>query len=155
MIFDVLCLLLLGLAIFNGLRNGLIAALCSFAGVLLGIVIAKHFSTMLGSWFKSHYHYEGKWVSIGSFIILLIGTILLMKLLGKVIEKAMDLALLGWANRIGGIIFYVLLYAAVLIVLVHYSLTEWPELNQYFKDSTCFDYALKIADAFSINNLFF
>ena len=155
MIFDVCCLILLVLAIFNGLRKGLVAAAFSLLGFLLGLFIAKHFSHMMGDWFREHYQYEGKWIIISAFVVLFIGTILIMKLIGKMIETALSLALLGWANKLGGIIFYLFLYTVLLIVLVQYSLETWPEINSYLNDSSCFAYANKMADLLMINNLLF
>lgn len=155
MIFDVCCVLLLGLAVFNGFRKGLVAAAFSLLGILLGLFIARHFSQMLGSWFRLHYQYEGKWVVIGAFVTLFIGTIIVMKLIGKLIETALSLALLGWANKLGGIIFYLLFYAILLIVVLQYTLNTWPELSNKLSDSFCFAYAKNIAKIFVINNYLF
>jgi membrane protein required for colicin V production len=155
MIFDVFCLILLVLAIFNGLRKGLVAAAFSLLGFLLGLFIAKHFSHMLGSWFREHYQYEGKWIIISAFVVLFIGTVLIMKLIGKMIETALSLALLGWANKLGGIIFYLFFYTILLIVVLQYVLNTWPETTNYLIDSYCFVYAQEIADMFMINNILF
>jgi membrane protein required for colicin V production len=155
MIFDVCCVMLLCLAIFNGLRKGLVAAAFSLLGIFLGLFIARHFSQMLGSWFRLHYQYEGKWVIIGAYVALFIGTIIVMRLIGKMIETALSLALLGWANKLGGIIFYLFFYAILLIVFLQYALNNWPELPNQLSDSYCFAYAKNLAEIFMINNFLF
>jgi membrane protein required for colicin V production len=39
----------------------------------------------------------------------------------RAIEKAFQLALLGWINRLGGIIFYLLIYITIFSVLLFYA----------------------------------
>jgi membrane protein required for colicin V production len=46
---------------------------------------------------------------------------LLVNLGAKLVEKAVQLALLGWVNRIGGIFFYVLLYTLIFSVMIYFA----------------------------------
>ncbi len=47
--------------------------------------------------------------------------VLLVRLGAKAIEKTVQIAMLGWVNRIGGIIFYIVIYTIVFSVLLFYA----------------------------------
>jgi membrane protein required for colicin V production len=53
----------------------------------------------------------------GCFIIV----ILLIRLGAKAIEKTAQLAMLGWVNRLGGIVLYAAIYITVFSVLLFYA----------------------------------
>ena len=40
---------------------------------------------------------------------------------GKLIEKTFEMALLGWANRIGGILLFVILYTIIFSIFLFYA----------------------------------
>ena len=47
--------------------------------------------------------------------------VLLVNLGGKLIEKTFEMALLGWVNRIGGIVLFIILYMIILSVFLFYA----------------------------------
>jgi membrane protein required for colicin V production len=47
--------------------------------------------------------------------------VLLVNWGGKLIEKTFEMALLGWANRIGGMIFYAILYIIIFSIFLFYA----------------------------------
>ncbi|MEY3432548.1 MAG: hypothetical protein RL131_484, partial [Bacteroidota bacterium] len=55
---------------------------------------------------------------------------------GKLIEKSIELMLLGWANRLAGIVFFLLIYvtfyAVVLIYLERFQFIERTEASKSF-----------------------
>ena len=62
-----------------------------------------------------------QWLPIISFIIVFILIVLLIRLGAKAIEKTIQLAWLGWVNKLGGIIFYAAIYTLVFSVLLFYA----------------------------------
>jgi membrane protein required for colicin V production len=46
---------------------------------------------------------------------------LLVHLGAKLVEKTVELAFMGWLNRIGGIFFYVLLYTLIFSVMIFFA----------------------------------
>jgi hypothetical protein len=58
-----------------------------------------------------------QWLPVISFIVVFIIVIILVHLGAKAIEKSVQAVMLGWVNRIGGIIFYLLLYFTIFSVL--------------------------------------
>ena len=56
-----------------------------------------------------------------AFVLVLIGVMLLVRLLAGLLEKALDLALMGWVNKLGGILLYAAVYLTILSVLFFYG----------------------------------
>ncbi len=122
MIFiDLLFLGMMAMAVFKGIRNGLIVAVFSIVGWIVGIIAAFKFSDIAASYLKGTLDMSARTLSIVSFVLVFILVMLLVNLGAKLIEKTVELALLGWVNRIGGIFFYVLLYTLLFSILVYFA----------------------------------
>lgn len=119
MVIDLLFLGAMLLAVFKGLKNGLVIAVFSLVGWVIGLIAAVKFSSVAAEYLKDHVN--PRWLSVISFVVVLVLVLLLVRLGATLIEKAVELSLLGWANRLGGIFFYVLLYAFILSVLIFFA----------------------------------
>ncbi len=119
MVIDLLFLGAMLLAVFKGLKNGLVIAVFSLVGWVIGLIAAVKFSSVAAEYLKAHVN--PRWLSVISFVVVLVLVLLLVRLGATLIEKAVELSLLGWANRLGGIFFYVLLYAFILSVLIFFA----------------------------------
>jgi membrane protein required for colicin V production len=53
--------------------------------------------------------------------LVFIAVILLVRLGAEALEKTIDFAMMGWLNKLGGIIFYSALYLILLSVLIFYA----------------------------------
>ena len=116
---DLLFLGAMLLAIFKGLRNGLVIAVCSLAGWVAGLYAAMKFSGLAAQYLKAYVN--PRWLTIISFIAVFLLVLILVRLAARLIEKVVELSMLGWANRLGGIFFYVLLYAFIISVLIFFA----------------------------------
>lgn len=121
MLIDILFLAMMAMAIFNGVRNGLIAAIFSIVGWVLGLIAAFKFSGWAASRLEGVINVSERMLSIISFVLVFAVVILVVTLTAKLVEKTFQLALLGWVNRIGGIFFYVLLYTLIFSVIVYFG----------------------------------
>jgi membrane protein required for colicin V production len=114
---DVLLLLIVGLSVLAGLMKGLIREVFSLAGVLLGIILAllfsPQFSEFLGRWIP----YENAAYGAALFIIFT-ATILAATMLAHVLTKAVEVASLGFMNRLLGGAFGILRGALIGLILV-------------------------------------
>jgi membrane protein required for colicin V production len=73
------------------------------------------------------------WLPVLSFIVVFIAVLLLVRLGAKAIEQTVQLAMLGWANRLGGIIFYIAIYIGIASVALFYAdQLKWlqPEVKE-------------------------
>lgn len=117
---DVLVAVTLAFAAFKGFTRGLIVALFSFIGVIVGLAAAMKLSVVLATYFSTH-GMQGKWVTLISFVLVMFTVSLLIRWLARLIQKSMEFVMLGWLNRLGGVAFYALLYLMLLSVFLFYA----------------------------------
>ena len=112
---------MMAIAVFKGIRNGLIVAIFSIVGWILGIFAAFKFADVAAGYLKGSLAMSPKTLYIVSFIIVFLVVMLLVHLGAKLIEKTVELAFMGWVNRLGGIFFYVLLYTLIFSVMIFFA----------------------------------
>jgi membrane protein required for colicin V production len=121
MIIDIIFIILMIIAVMKGLKNGFIVAVFSFIAIFIGLVAAMKFSVLVAGWLKSSTNITAAWLPFLSFVIVMIGVILLVRLGAVFIQKTMEMVMLGWLNKLSGIILYAALYITVLSVLLFYA----------------------------------
>ncbi|OLY94083.1 membrane protein required for colicin V production [Cnuella takakiae] len=112
---------LLVLALFKGWRNGLVMAIFSFLAVVVGLAAAVKLSAVAAEYLGQNVSVSERWLPFLAFALVFLGVVLLVKLGARLIEKSLQAVMLGWANRIGGFLFYALLYLFVFSVLLFYA----------------------------------
>ena len=112
---------MMAIAVFKGIRNGLIVAIFSIVGWILGIIAAFKFSNVAAGYLKGLVSMSPRTLYILSFIIVFLLVMLLVNLGAKLVEKTVELAFMGWINRLGGIFFYVLLYTLIFSVMIYFA----------------------------------
>lgn len=121
MLIDVVFFVLMALALFKGYSKGFVVALFSIFAFIAGIAAAMKLSAAMAGYLSQNVHIGKQWLPLVSFFAVFIIVVILVRLGAKLIEKAVDLALLGWLNRLAGVILYALLYTIILSVLVFYA----------------------------------
>ena len=140
MILDILFLLLMLYAVFRGLTKGLILGLFSMVTVFIGIAAALKLSSGVAIYLQGRSGSLDRWLPILSFIIVFLAVILLVKVGARIIEKAIQLAMLGWLNRIGGMILFVLLYSFMFSVFLFYAEKMYLVKSQTIAQSEVYPY---------------
>jgi membrane protein required for colicin V production len=118
---DIIFAVLLIIAVIKGLRKGLVVALFSIIAFIIGLAAAIKLSAVMAVYLQKNVSVSNHWLPVISFIAVFIIVVILVNLGGKLVEKTFEMAFLGWANRLGGAIFYVLLYAIIFSVLLFYA----------------------------------
>ena len=121
MLIDIIVIVLLILAAFKGLRNGLILAIFSFLAFVIGLAAAIKLSAVAAGYIGSAVNVSQRWLPVLAFVVVFVIIVLLVKLGAKLIESAVSMMMLGWVNRIGGAIFYALLYIFVFSIVLFYA----------------------------------
>lgn len=121
MLIDILFAVLLLLSIFKGYQRGLIVGLFSLVAVIIGLAAAMKLSTVAAAYLGKEVNISGAWMPVISFAIVFIIVVLLIRWGANAIQKAVELVMLGWLNKIGGIIFYAAIYTIVFSVLLFYA----------------------------------
>lgn len=110
---DLIGILLLTFYFFRGWRKGIVVALCSMAGIVLGMLAALKLSGSFAAWLMAHGWVTSAWAQIVSYIILFIGVLWLVRLLAKAVEGALRAAMLGFFNSFAGAVLYVFIGAFI------------------------------------------
>lgn len=121
MFIDGICAGLLVLALFKGWRNGLVLALFSFLAVVVGLAAAVKLSAVAAAYLGDNVTVSQRWLPFLAFALVFLGVVLLVRLGAKLVEKALQAAMLGWLNRLGGFVFYALLYLFVFSIILFYA----------------------------------
>lgn len=121
MIIDLLFAILLILAVVRGYRRGLIAGIFSFIAIIVGLAAAIKLSVVVASHIGKAVKVSDEWLPIISFIAVFLIVVLLVRWGANAIQRTAELAMLGWVNRLGGIILYLAIYIAVFSVLLFYT----------------------------------
>jgi membrane protein required for colicin V production len=121
MLIDLIFLSMMVMAIYKGFKNGLIVAVFSIAAWILGLMAAFRFSDAAAEYLKVYIDVSPRILSIISFILVFSVVMMVINLGAKLVEKTVELSMLGWVNRLGGIFFYVLLYVLIFSVLIYFA----------------------------------
>ena len=121
MLIDLVFAALIMMAIFKGYQKGLIIAVFSIIAFILGLAAALKLSTVIADYLKESVSVSARWLPFIAFALVFFAVIILVRLGAKLIEKAFQIALLGWVNRIGGILLYAALYIIILSIFIFYA----------------------------------
>jgi membrane protein required for colicin V production len=121
MIIDLIFAVLMVLALIHGYRRGLIVAIFSFIAIIVGLAAAIKLSAVVAKHLGHAVKISDKWLPVISFIIVFVVVILLIRLGAKAIQRITETVMLGWVNRLGGIIFYAAIYTTVFSILLFYA----------------------------------
>ena len=121
MIIDILFAICLIIAVFRGIQQGLIIAVFSVLALIVGLAAAMKLSTLVAAYFKGTLHVSARWLPVLAFVLVFLVVALLVIWTGRVLEMAIDLTLIGWLNKLGGILLYVALYCVIFSVFLFYA----------------------------------
>ena len=106
---DIVILILIVIPTLVGLKSGLIKAVLSLAGAIVGVILAGRYHAILAE--KLTFISQANLAEITAFAIILIGTMIITAVLAAMLKQIVSAMLLGWVNRLGGAIFGFLLGA--------------------------------------------
>lgn len=118
---DIIYAIIIVIAIFKGYRKGLIIAIFSIVAFIVGLAAALKLSATVAAYLQNSVSISGKWLPFLSFAMVFGLVAVLVGMGGKLIEKTFEMALLGWANRIGGILLFVILYTIIFSIFLFYA----------------------------------
>jgi len=115
---DLFITVLLLFAAVRGFRKGFIIELASLAALILGIWGGIKFSDLTAELITKYTGFRSEYLSIIAFIITFIAIVILIHMMGNMLDKVIKAAMLGFLNRLSGVIFGVLKTALVLSILL-------------------------------------
>jgi membrane protein required for colicin V production len=121
MFLDIIVLVLLVLALFKGWSNGLIVGVFSFLAFIIGLATAMKLSKLAATYIGEYTNVSEQWLPIVAFVIVFLVVVILVRLGAKAIESVIEVAQLGWMNKIGGILLYIMIYLFIFSLLLSYA----------------------------------
>jgi membrane protein required for colicin V production len=121
MLIDTVALVLLVISIFKGFTKGFIVALFSFLAFIIGLAAALKLSALAASYIGHTVNISQRWLPVLAFLVVFLLVALSIRLAAKMLEGVVKMAMLGWLNRLGGIIFYILIYFFIFSILLFYA----------------------------------
>ena len=126
---DIIIVILLVPAIYKGITNGLIRQASGIIGILLGIFLTREFSDLVATYLHNWIHADESIVRILSFALIMIAVLFGVNLIGKLVEKIFQFVMMGWLNRLLGIVFA--LGTAVILLSLAASLITYTNENWF------------------------
>ncbi len=125
---DILIWAVLLLFVVKGFMKGLVKEACSLIGLLAGGWAACKYHHFLAEAVRTLIHLPQYFAEILSFILIFAVIGALFYLLGHLLTVVCKIMLLGWVNRIGGVIFGLLEGAFILCLVLYFgSMLPAPE----------------------------
>ena len=121
MLIDIVFCVLLVMAIFKGFSQGLIVALFSLFAYVIGLAAAMKLSAIVAGYLQSNLNITGKLLPVISFIVVLVGVMMLVRLVARIVKKAVNVVFLGWLDKLGGFILFALIYLFIYSVVLFYA----------------------------------
>lgn len=115
---DILILIPLMLFAWNGYKKGLIIEVASLAALVIGLYMAFYFSDFAANLLNANFDIDQKYVAVFAFILTFIAVIFLVITVGKILQKFIDILLLGFLNKLAGAAFGILKGALLLSILI-------------------------------------
>lgn len=130
-IIDIIILLCCVPAIFCGLSKGFIAQVAALVALVLGAWMSFHFSNVVVEWLKPVMDVSPAVLQAIAFTIILIGVFFALTLAGKMLEGIVKIVMLGWLNKLLGVVFALLKVVLVigLFILLFDSVTTALEID--------------------------
>lgn len=143
---DIVIIVIVGIGFIIGLIKGIIRIVFSFAGVVIGFLVATRFyeagGDIAGSIIKSQ-----KAAEITAFSLIFVVIVIAAVILGFLITKAMKKAHLNWINRLVGGALGGLAGVFIMTAVIFLLTMALPEDSSALRDSTLAPYIVKINNA--------
>ena len=121
MFIDIIAIVLVILAVIKGFSKGLVIAIFSLLAFIIGLAAALKLSAVVAEYLETNTNISQRWLPILAFAIVFFIVILLVRLGAKAIESGLRMVMLGWLNKLGGIVFYLLLYFFIYSIILFYA----------------------------------
>ena len=100
---DIVIIVGIAITTFVGLKIGLIKAVLSLAGLIVGVVLARLFYIPLSE--QLSFIPQATLAKVAAFAIIMIGVMIIAGVLAMILKWIASVIMLGWVNRVGGAVF--------------------------------------------------
>jgi membrane protein required for colicin V production len=142
MIIDIVFFITMILALFKGLRKGFVLGIFSLLAFIIGLAAALKLSAIVAGYLQTNVVASSKWLPAISFFLVFIVVILLVGLGARLIKKTIDLAMLGWLDRLGGMVLYIVIYTIIFSIILFFAEKLLVLKPEVIADSVVYKYVM-------------
>jgi membrane protein required for colicin V production len=121
-------------AIIRGLKKGFLEQLLALAGIVAGVWAAYQFSALVSDWLRPHIDASDTLLGVIAFVLILVVVSLGIFLITKLLCKIISTSLIGWVDKLLGVVAGCIVTALLLCPLIisfetlntQFTLTESP-----------------------------
>ncbi len=121
MLIDIILIILLTGAVIRGLRKGLLVGVFSFVALVVGLAAAVKLSAVVADHAGEVVTVSERWLPVLSFLLVFVGVVLAVRWGARLLQTAVEGVALGWANRLGGVLFFAAIYILIFSILSFYA----------------------------------
>ena len=126
--FDLVILIPLVWGLYRGFRKGFVIEAASLVSLLLATWGGIKFSRYMSELLTVEYGFETQYLPVISFLIIFLGTIIIVFLFARLLERFLKLTMMSTLNKISGAVFCSLKYALIVSILL-FTLNAFTEEN--------------------------
>lgn len=116
---DIILLICFIPAVIGGIKKGFIRQLAGVIALILGIWAGYHFSDFFIEKVNIWSDTNATLVKILAFAIIFAAVLLIVHLIGQVTEGLVKMALLGWLDKVMGVLFAIIKTAIILSIVIY------------------------------------
>jgi len=130
---DIVIVIVLAISSYLGLKTGIIKAVLSLAGLIVGVILAGQYYIALAE--RLSFISQSGVAEVVAFAIILVGVMVIAVVLARLLKWAASVVMLSWVNHLGGAVFGLILGAifcgALLAIWV-----KWLGIGSTITEST-------------------
>jgi len=139
MVIDIIFFFLLVSAAIRGFSKGMIMAAFSFAGFFIGLAAALKLSALVAEYLRESFN-DAVWWPVVAFLLVFLVVAALVWAAAAVLEKSLDIAMLGWVNKFAGFLIYAIMYTLLFSVALFYYDQLWHISDESKQQSQVYAY---------------
>lgn len=134
-ILDIIFLVPILFMAYKGFQKGFVIELATLIALVLGIYFAVYFSYYAANFLNDNFDVGDKYLNIIAFILTFLGVVIAVFFVGKIIEKFINIILLGFINKLAGGVFGIL-KSVFLISVILWILSSFDATDGLIKQKT-------------------
>ena len=115
---DIILLICFIPGIIRGISKGFLEQALALAGIVLSVWTAFHFSGLVATWLKPYVDFSETTLNVIAFALILVAVSVIVLLISKLLTKVVELAMLGWLNKLLGLVLALAVNALVIGVFI-------------------------------------
>lgn len=134
-ILDIILIIPIIWLMYCGFQKGFIIELSSLVALILGIYFAINFSYFASDFLARNFNIGEKYLSAFAFVFTFMLVVFVVFMIGKILEKFVDIILLGFVNKLVGAAFGII-KAAFLLSVILWIINSFDFSKSIIKENT-------------------